>query len=487
MKELELKLTVPAGQRAALLRSLGLSKAPKVNLEAHYFDTTDRLLEKSDMSLRVRKEGPVWIQTLKSATAHPASRFEDSVVITAGHGVPSPDLTKHSERKAGKALQKLLTGSDNVELHELYRTVVTRRFITCKLKADCVEIAFDEGGIQSNGHELAICELELELKSKSNASELFALARRLVKEHGLWLSTLSKSSRGAQLSVAPHSKPPAVKAKPVDFNPKASSGKQFRAMLDNCLAQIAPNASQVAAGSVDADQVHQLRVGIRRLRTVLKDASPLVHDVPSHWEPALRTAFQALGAYRDRVDVGETIKPKLEAAGAPLSVPATSDVGTQSLQDAVCSTDFQTVLLELLAYTLASADGTDISARAVLVKRMNALHEKVLKEGKRFTKLDTDSQHSVRKRMKRLRYISELSAPLFGEKRVEDFIAKLSPAQDALGDHNDGLVALEEFKASAKKDGRAWFGVGWLTANRAQTAFQCKQRLKELRKAEPFW
>jgi len=488
MKELELKLVVPTGRRTTLLKSLGLSKAPKVNLQAHYFDTADKLLEKASLSLRLRKEGAAWIQTLKSATKHPARRFEDSVVVApATDSMPLPDLARHTGHKTRDAMRKALGDVKGIDLHEVYCTEVTRRYITQELKNYVIEIAFDEGVIQANGRELAVSELELELKSKSNAHELFDLAKRLVKEQGLWLSTLSKGDRGAQLSLPPGAGPPATRAQPVQFNPKASPGRQFSAMADNCLAQICPNASHVAAGSMDADQVHQLRVGIRRLRTLLRDASPLVKDIPLHWGPALRATFQALGAYRDRVDVGETIKPRLEAAGAPLTTPIADNDGITSLQEAVRHVDFQAVLLECLALTLVGGPDRDISARRVLVRRMDALHKKVLKEGKRFTELDTDSQHRVRKRMKRLRYISELATPLFDKRSVAHFLAKLAPAQDALGEHNDGLVALEEFKAGATVDGRAWFGVGWLTANQAQTAAECKRQLKVMRSAKPFW
>lgn len=487
MKELELKLIVPPARQAALLRSLEMAKAPKVELEAHYFDTADRLLDNSGMSLRVRKEGKAWVQTLKASTEHPANRFEHNVVVAATDDTPRPDLVKHAGSKAGRALQKLLGDVSRIELHEVFRTTVTRRHLTRQLKADAVELAFDKGLIRAHGRELAVSELKLALKSRSNARQLFALARSLVKDHGLWLSTVSEGARGTLLSSEPGADPPVAKAKPIHFNPGSPARRQFRAMVDNCLAQITPNASYIAAGSTDADQVHQLRVGIRRLRTVLRDASPLVKAVPAHWEPSLRTTFQALGAHRDRVDVGETIKPQLEAAGAPLALPPSDDVGTPSLQDAVRATSFQLVLLECLAFTLTGGHGTGISARKVLTQRMDSLHKRVLKEGQRFTKLDTDRQHRVRKRMKRLRYVSELSAPLFGHQRVAHFLKTLTPAQDALGKHNDGLVALEAFKGSTQRDARAWFSVGWLTAHQAQTASHCKQRLQQLGKAKPFW
>jgi hypothetical protein len=148
--------------------------------------------------------------------------------------------------------------------------------------ADAVELAFDKGIIRAHGRELAVSELELALKSGSNARQLFALARSLVKDHGLWLSTVSKGARGTLLSSEPGADPPVAKAKPIHFNPGSPASRH---------------------------------VGIRRLRTVLRDASPLVKEVPAHWEPSLRATFQALGAHRDRVDVGETIKPQLEKPG----------------------------------------------------------------------------------------------------------------------------------------------------------------------------
>lgn len=169
MKELELKLIVPPAWQAALLRSLEMAKAPKVELEAHYFDTADRLLDNSGMSLRVRKEGKAWVQTLKSSTKHPASRLEHNVVVAATDDTPRPDLVKHAGSKAGRALQKLLGDVSRIELHEVFRTTVTRHHLTRQLKADAVEFAFDKGLIRAHGRELAVSELELELMPAQDA------------------------------------------------------------------------------------------------------------------------------------------------------------------------------------------------------------------------------------------------------------------------------------------------------------------------------
>lgn len=489
MKELELKLVVPAARRAGLLKALGLAKAPRIKLDAHYFDTPDGQLHRAGLSLRVRQEGQAWIQTLKATTDNPVARFEDSVPINgaAGLPVPAPMLERHEGHQVRKALRLALGDTAQADLREVYRTDIVRRYLTVPLKGDTVELAFDEGVIRADGRERPLCELELELKSRGTAAGLFAFAQDLVQTHGLWISTVSKSGHGAQLAAGPGAAAPVAKARPARFRPQASSGRQFRAMLGNCLSQIAPNASHVAAGSVDADQIHQLRVGIRRLRTLLREAASLVRQIPPDWEPVLRSVFQSLGAHRDQIAVSKALQPALEAAGAPLSVPPRAPTDAPSPQDAVRSAAFQTTLLALMAFTLVDGQGTGHSARKVLGQRIARLHRQVLRDGQRFTELDADAQHRVRKRLKRLRYISELAAPLFGAPAFERYLAHLRPAQDTLGQHNDGLVALENFKARTGMDGRAWFGVGWLTAHQTHTALACRKALKKMAKAPCFW
>jgi CHAD domain-containing protein len=97
------------------------------------------------------------------------------------------------------------------------------------------------------------------------------------------------------------------------------------------------------------------------------------------------------------------------------------------------------------------------------------------------------SQHRVRKRLKRLRYLAEFVAPLFAARKGRDFIAALKPVQDALGLYNDELMALEAYRRLAEREPAAWFGVGWLTARRAGNAAQCQRELERFAKAKPFW
>lgn len=487
MKELELKLMVPARQRQRVMKALQLDLAPSIELEARYFDTADEKLCKAGLSLRIRREGAAWVQTLKAGADSPARRLEHNVALAVDAAPPAPDLSRHRSKALSKAWREALGGTGELpELQERYRARVTRRARTLKLGDDVVDAAFDQGHIESSGRRTRVCELELELKDGGSVGEMFALAKRLVQTHGLWVSTLSKSFRGAALA-RDEGGLPAAKATPVHFKPGANSGQQFRAMINNCLAQVMPNASHVAAGLDDADHVHQLRVGIRRLRTVLKEAAAALEGRQQDWEPTLRKVFRDLGAYRDQEEVRKAVEPRLVAVGAPLLAPRTSVGDVPLPQASVRDVGFQLVLLDLLAFSLEEGRGASGEARKLLRKRIGALHRKVVVDGRRFPELDIERQHRVRKRLKRLRYMTELAQPLFSKRAVERYLRHLRPAQDVLGQHNDEALALQGFRDMASKDGRAWFGVGWLTATQAQSAAQCKKAIKEIQGASHFW
>jgi CHAD domain-containing protein len=247
----------------------------------------------------------------------------------------------------------------------------------------------------------------------------------------------------------------------------------------------------VGAGSADAEHIHQLRVGIRRLRTALRELQSFAPGTDPAWETALVDAFRALGRHRDQTYLERDMQPQLEAQGAPpIDVARSDDLPDPAV--AVRSPAFQDALLGLLEFTHAAGveEGGDADAGKplkMLSSRLDKLQTQVGKDGRRFQQLDPMRQHRVRKRLKRLRYLAEFVAPLFPARKGRDFIAGLKPVQDALGLYNDELMALEAYRRIAEREPAAWFGVGWLTARRAGNAAQCQQELQRFAKAKPFW
>ena len=120
-------------------------------------------------------------------------------------------------------------------------------------------------------------------------------------------------------------------------------------------------------------------------------------------------------------------------------------------------------------------------------KALARLHRQVLEEGARFASLDEGGQHRVRKRAKRLRYLAEFAAPLFGPRKAGRFADRLKPVQDALGLCNDERMALRAYRALAPDDPKAWFAAGWLSARREPNALACQEAIARFARARPFW
>jgi inorganic triphosphatase YgiF len=407
---------------------------------------------------------------------------------------PLPLLERHRGTPVGEliagALKKAGHEPDQVELVALYSTDVWRTTREMRSGDALVELAFDRGEVRAGQRSHPLCELEIELKSGSPLS-LLELARRWCVRYGLWLDTVSKSARGERLAQGVlHGAP--TKAETPALDAEANGRQVFHAVLGSCLSQVLPNASEVAAGSTDPEHVHQLRVGIRRLRTALREMAEFAPPIDPAWEPALVHAFRALGEQRDREQMQQVLQPQIEAAGGPQFTFSTPPGPAPEASDVVRATAFQAVLMDLIVASLPTG-GADQpvqaapAARKPLRRRLSKLHHQVLRDGKRFESLAPAEQHRVRKRLKRLRYLGEFVAPLFGQRAASRFLEALEPAQDALGAHNDAAVAMAACRDTAQLDGGAWFAVGWLTARHPACEAACQKALVRVADARPFW
>jgi inorganic triphosphatase YgiF len=526
--EIEFKFCIPAGRLKAVEAALKRGTVVRTRLQARYFDTADQRLAANGMVLRLRKEGRRWVQTVKATGDNALHRLEHNVDLGTAGAAPQIDPQRHQGTPVGDRLSKLLAEGGGAPLVERQSTDIVRLTRDVRVTGPggaVVEMALDVGKVVAHAgtpdqRESPVCELELELK-RGDVQGLVSLARRWSQQHGLWFSTVSKAERGARLLAAQETVA-AVKAEAPRFATQHPDGRALQqAVVASCLAQMLPNASEIAAGSIDEEQIHQLRIGIRRLRTALRELAGLAGLGPfdvAEWEPPLVDAFRVLGALRDREQVVKLAQPRLREAGAPDFDPLAGDDDTaapaRSPGDIVRAPAFQNVLVSLIGLTAAqpaetapaittAEDGAAAAAappapapvnanavRRLLRKRLQRLHKQVLRDGERFESLDTESQHRVRKRLKRLRYLAEFVAPLF-EKEEGDaagrYLKALRPAQDALGEFNDEAVALALYREAVESDARAWFAVGWFTARHAAGAKACHKALAKIEDAPRFW
>jgi triphosphatase len=493
MTEFELKFEIPPANLKSVARAVLEGKATRQRLQASYFDTADGVLAAHGIVVRLRKEGRRWVQTAKGPTVDLLERLEHNAPLAQQSAgvVPALDLARHHGTPVGKAIGKALglKGDENYpSLELLYGTDVQRISRQLAHGRSVVEVALDQGRVFANGHSQSICELEVELK-QGTPLDAVDLARQWCAAHGLWISTIAKSMKGQRLRQAvPFGK--ATSADAPTYTAQTTAHDMMRAVVQTCLGQILPNASELASGSQDPDHVHQLRVGIRRLRTALRELAGLTDAIDPTWEDALVHAFRALGAHRDHSHLALVFQPQLLAAGGPEIDFKNTQGKPPDAGEAVRAPDFQAALLGLVGFTqheTPEPPDTPGALKKAVAARLEKLHKRALRDGKKFLALSEAEQHGVRKRLKRLRYLIELTAPLFAARKVKPMTAALKPVQEALGLYNDELMALHAWRAMAHEQPNAWFGIGWLSARKQLNAKRCLKEIKAFSEIKPFW
>jgi len=489
MSELELKLRVPDAALASLRRALRARGAKTVRLQARYFDTADGRLARHRVALRLRHEGRRWMQALKAAGEGAVHRLEHEVHLTGVDArTPAIDPHRHDGSDVAGALAAALKATSVAALAERHATDVSRlRCLVRDPRGTEIEVALDTGVATAQARSIALAELELEHKG-GPVQGVFDLAAAWIEHGGLWVCTTSKAERGERL-LRQQTAPAATKARAVKLAHGVDGPALMRALLQSALDQVLANVSDIAEGVTAAETIHQARVGLRRLRTVLRELAVLSPAITPEWDGVLAATFAKLGQRRDDEVVAAAVRPLLQAASAPtLSWQARASADPVQ---AVRAVSFQLTLVAILALAHAGAERfaplSPAATRDWLAKRLNDLHHKVAQDGRRFEKLALEDQHRVRKRLKRLRYLAELTADLWPQDAVRRYLKGMAAAQDALGHHNDVAVAAATFRADAQAHPAAWFAAGYLEAHLAVTARAARKALTKVAQAEGFW
>ncbi len=552
MTEQELKLHIPASARSSVEKELLRAAVTRIRLHALYFDTPTRELVTARVALRLRQEGRQWVQTLKMPGEHVMSRVE------INHNRPGPilDLSVYIGTAAENAIAQL-----KGELGVCYETDVKRVLRRTRTRHGNVEIAMDTGCLRAGALELPISEIEFELLSgKFNA--VLELGRRWQIRHGLILDARSKSERGDQLAILAQ-KLSAIEAQhpehqtqfrskaiagfwgprstmPVVLHPEMTAHQALEAVTLECLDQIIRNAAVLAeidtagvckAGS--AEHTHQLRVGIRRLRSAWSFFNGIATLPSLDLRESIKHYFSQLGGTRDDDVLKQTLLPVLSAAGQPPLVLDADDMQCNASCPVAASVGFQTWLLDMMHFILnedvpisdlrsstghpqAGADGqtltavdqqSDIHAGPIdpqiiqmltrpvreltltqaLTAKLRKWHRQVLRDGLMFDQLDIEARHALRKRAKKLRYALQFSESLLPAKKLKIYRKQLAAVQDILGEMNDLAVARERFVGLRDTQPSAWFACGWITSRLDAMVHDASEAFRQLSKTEKFW
>jgi inorganic triphosphatase YgiF len=446
--ETELKFRVPTHRLEMLARwqipGGKVSERTESDLVSTYFDTGKHKLKRHGLSLRVRQAGNKHIQTIKSAPGAQFGRGEWETEIEA----PTPDLTKIGgtplERLAPKRLQR--------KLKPIFETSVHRTTLPVRTKRSEIELAVDQGRLIAGHRSSPIEELELELK-EGRPDDLFRLAKVVErKAHGeLYFRT--KSERGYDLAFGKSGH--AVYAEPIELKKDMEAGEAFRFVGRSTVRHFGANADAIQ--NLEPEGIHQMRVGLRRLRAAISLFSRALPGQRSEKiEAELKWLTKELAPGRE-IDV--FVKEKISRATRDV-VPRRGgkaiekEFATRRAQaferarKAVNSERCRTLLVDVVEWIEARHNGTQKDASTPIGKFAEDIlqrrYKKLLKKGRDLEKLSARERHKFRIGVKKTRYALEFFESLFPGKRDRKQIARLSKhlkrIQDALGSLNDFIA-----------------------------------------------
>lgn len=455
-EEYELKLALSPGNlerlgRSSLIRSLANRRSSRKQLVSTYFDTPDHSLRRQGMALRVRQVGKKRIQTLKAAAGR-ASGLQHYREYEAEIRQDAPDLDLIEDPE----IQAIFEREDLVHrLEPVFTTRFARRTIPLTFEDSEIELALDVGEIEAGAQRLPISEAEFEL-IEGHHTRLYELALAVNEKLPCHLERRTKAARGYDLDRG--TAPQHVKAKAIQLDPGMTAAEAFAAAAGSCLAQIHAN-EPVVLNSDNPEGVHQLRVGVRRLRAVIGSFRRVIDNTAFDFlRKELRWLQQKLGPAREwDVFIHETIDPLQprmpgESSLGTLREAAqeAQDRGYREARETLMAGRYTALMLQLALWLdkgswMPPADGGESDPRATSVLEFAAQvlemrDRKLRKLAGKSRRLREEELHKVRIRAKQTRYPAEFFRSLFPAAAVKRQLEALEAIQDALGSLNDAVV-----------------------------------------------
>ena len=219
----------------------------------------------------------------------------------------------------------------------------------------------------------------------------------------------------------------------VGSNPIGHPSPLFQSVRRAALEQIETNARGVLS-SGDPEFLHQLRVGMRRLRAALRAFGPIL---PRKEAKRVRNALRELSPTLGRARDWAVLAARLEAARAAPALIERAEIKRAKARKkalrALASKKFAHLSQTALEPQATSHGLAELGATA-----LERAHRRLMKEARGADWRNPAKRHAVRIRVKRLRYSAEFFAPAFPNN--QQIISELKALQEILGELNDIAV-----------------------------------------------
>jgi CHAD domain-containing protein len=369
-----------------------------------------------------------------------------------------------------------------------------------------VILTLEKAAVEATNGHLALLQLDLALVS-GPPEALYRLARTLLGTIPYRLAEADPVQQGYRLATGSK----AVSARTTALKPGMSVREGFLAIARHGAAEVRA-AIRALDGDLGTEPIHQARVALRRLRSVLTVFSSVLPPLPTgQLGRALSGFARLLGEAREwDVWLEETVEPLRAALGEADPVlddlvgaaGAERELAAAAILHAVGGRDYVFLSLALGAWfdnaiwpeepapeqlLLLDARLEDF-ARDLLRKR----HRKVVRAGEGIDGATPERLHALRIEAKKLRYTAEFLRDLFPVKPTRNYLAQLKAIQEILGAANDAVVARRlvphlttaDDAAAARAAGLI---AGWTAAEATGARRRFAEAWREFQDAKRFW
>ncbi len=467
-RHLEREVSFDVGERwsipdlGGLVPDGGRIVPDQADLHAEYLDTDNQVLRRLGVTLRRRTGGgdAGWHLKVPSGSA----RLEVSS-RSRGRWVPA---------SLAEPLRGVLVDRP---LRQLATINTDRRILSLRDADDelAVEIADDRVSATAEGRPASRWrEVEAELGPSGSEQLLRAVSRQLGRAGARRSAIQVKLDR----AMGPLDRP-------------VGNGSAAL-VIDYVCAQVA----EVLRGDIalrlgsEPDAVHDMRVAIRRIRSVVRAYRAVFEHTATGVATELRWLGSVLGEIRDLDVLVETVKRDLAVlppeqvlgpveAGLDEAVALDRLAALQRWHDARDGDRYRRLLAELVDWLELPpvSERSSIGSRRVLKRAHQRLRRRLAAAESRPAAL-----HRARKAAKRLRYAAELAAPGSAPARRTAKTAK--KMQRLLGAHQDRLVAQTYLRGLGSRfgttPGHNGYTYGLLSARADQQAGDLRRKLRQL-------
>jgi CHAD domain-containing protein len=234
---------------------------------------------------------------------------------------------------------------------------------------------------------------------------------------------------------------------------------------DRLLEELADRIA-CASNATGADEVHDLRVAIRRLKAVLKSLAPCFPGREARRvDLGLKRIMGLAGEVRNR-DIGVELLVKMSGPAATPQVirfenervAAASNLAKalQAIQRSGTPANWHNMLHKARKRQRTEQEFCVIPADATAARLLPEIADKHFKRGEKAAtqKISSRKLHRFRIATKKFRYTLDLFAPFYGES-VANLISELKHIQTLLGDLNDYETIRGMVRSSAPESDEA--------------------------------